>query len=360
MTKDRIKLLILPGDGIGPEIVEQALKVIDIIKKNGIMIETETELIGGAAIDQYGIPITREVIQKADNADAVILGAVGGTKWESLPADLRPEQGLLSLRKALNLYANIRPVKVLDSLLDSSTLKKEIIKGVDFVVVRELTGGIYFGEPRGIDDNKAFNTEIYFKNEIERIARIGFQIARKRKKKLVSVDKANVLESSMLWRKVVAKIHKDYPDIQLSHQYVDNCAMQIIKNPRQFDVILTNNIFGDILSDESAMLTGSIGMLASASLGPKNSLYEPVHGSAPDIAGKDIANPCAEILCIAMMFDYTFNRAEISRTIKNAVEDVLNQGFRTPDIAQANSHIISTSKIGDKIARRVKELLPAE
>ena len=357
MTRNRLKLLILPGDGIGPEIVNEAMKIIRLLMEKGIAIEIEEASIGGSSIDQVGKPITEETLEKAKQCDAVLLGAVGGPKWEGLPHELRPEQGLLRLRKELGLFANLRPVRVFEPLIDASPLKREIIEGVDFIVVRELTGGIYFGQPRGKNRKKAFNTEIYHREEIERIGRIAFQLACKRRKNLVSVDKANVLESSVLWREVITELHKEFMDVELTHQYVDNCAMQIIKNPGQFDVILTNNIFGDILSDESAMLTGSIGMLPSASLGVEHALYEPIHGSAPDIAGKNTANPCAEILCLAMMFRYTFNLPEIAQVIESATEDTLKQGYRTPDIAGKNTKILSTSQMGDMIKKRVEELL---
>ncbi len=363
MKKRLYRILLLPGDGIGPEIMAEAVKIIDAVSHAGINIEIDTDLIGGAAIEKYGMPITETTIKKAKRCDAVLLGAVGGRKWDSLSYNLRPEQGLLLLRKSLKLFANLRPVKTLKPLLDISPLKSEIVNGVDFIIVRELTSGIYFGKPRGIKSTprgeKGYNTEVYYQHEIERIAHIAFQLAQKRRKKVTSVDKANVLESSILWRKVVNEVHKEYPDVELNHLYVDNCAMQIIKDPKQFDIILTNNIFGDILSDESAMLTGSIGMLPSASLGRSVGLYEPVHGSAPDIAGRNIANPCGIILSLALLFRYSLNYPQVAQVIEEAVERVIAANYRTKDIAGKNSRILNTSEIGDCIKEEVaKKLTP--
>ncbi len=353
------KILVLPGDGVGREVVRETLKVI---KKIGslahLVFETKEALVGGSSIDQHGFPITDDVIKLAKDSDAVLLGAVGGPKWDELGYERRPEQALLALRKELGLYANLRPAVIDPSLINSSPLKREIVEGVDILVVRELTGGIYFGTPKGIEKNsdgseRGFNTEVYTTHEIERIALKAFELARKRKRKVISVDKANILESSELWRRVVAKVGKHYPDIQLSHMYVDNCAMQLIRNPKQFDVIVTTNLFGDILSDEAAMLTGSIGMLPSASLGDQYALYEPVHGSAPDIAGADKANPIATILSFAMMLRYTFNLYELAVSVEQAVKKVLKEGYRTLDLAAINGKAVSTSQMGDLILERI-------
>jgi 3-isopropylmalate dehydrogenase len=364
MKKKIAKVLLLPGDGVGPEIMNQAEKILDVLSNGFIEIERETDVIGGASIEMNGEPITEHVINKAKTSDVVLLGAVGGEQWD-LPANhLRPEQGLLRLRRTLNLFANLRPVKIYAGLTSASPLKKELVNGADFVIVRELTGGIYYGKPRGIRNTskgeKALNTEVYYRYEIERIARIAFEIATARKKKVTSVDKANVLESSMLWRDVVNRIHREYSNVTLSHLYVDNCAMQIIKNPRQFDVILTNNMFGDILSDEAAMISGSIGMLASASLGGSTGLYEPIHGSAPDIAGQNKANPCAAILSIALMCEYSLRNQKISKAIENAVENVLKQGYRTVDIAETSSEILTTSEMGDKIKNELEKTITTD
>lgn len=351
------KILILPGDGIGKEVVKEAEKVLLAIeKKYKISLEKRYALIGGECLDKNGVPVEEETLKIARESDAVLLGAVGGPKWDNLPFDKKPEQGLLQLRKTLNAYANIRPVKVFPYLAKSSPLKEERIKDVDIVVVRELTGGIYFGQPRGIflKDGKrvGLNSEVYYEDEIERIARVAFEIARKRKKKVTSVDKANVLESSVLWREVVSAVSREYPEVSLSHMYVDNCAMQIIRNPRQFDVILTNNIFGDILSDESAVLAGSIGLLPSASIGDgKRGIYEPIHGSAPDIAGSGKANPIATILSVALMFRLSFEREDIAQDIERAVEKVIEDGFATEDIG--GEKVLFTSEMGDEIVRRL-------
>ncbi len=351
----RFKVLLLPGDGIGPEVIAPARDIaLKVAEKFGIRIEFNEMKFGGALIDEKGVPITDELLAEAKRSDAVLLGAVGGPKWENLEHTKKPEAGLLAIRKGLKLYANLRPVKCHEPLLNASTLKPEVIRSTDLIVVRELTGGIYFGKPRGIKEGKkGYNTEVYKYNEVERIARSAFEIARNRRKRVTSVDKANVLESSQFWRDIVNKVHKDYPEIELNHMYVDNCAMQLIRNPGQFDVILTNNIFGDILSDEAAMLTGSIGMLPSASLGKRHALYEPIHGSAPDIAGKKVANPLATILSVAMMFRYSFNMPEAGKIIEDAVEKVLEDGYRTPDIYSDGCKKIGTDEMGRHVLERI-------
>ena len=349
------KIAVLPGDGIGPEIVGEAVRVLKAIgKKNNIKFDLQEALVGGASIDKYGAPLTDETLKLAKGSDAVLLGAVGGPKWEGLDYSIRPERALLALRKELGLFANLRPAKIYPVLSDASTLKKEIIDGVDIMVIRELTGGLYFGTPKGVTKlpdgtERGVNTMVYTTPEIERIARVAFDVARKRRKKVTSVDKANVLETTELWRKVVIKVHKDYQDIELSHMYVDNCAMQLVRNPKQFDVIVTENTFGDILSDEAAMLTGSIGMLPSASLGGKVGMYEPIHGSAPDIAGTDKANPIATILSVAMMLRFSFNLTEAADDIERAVESVLNKGFRTLDINQPGMKLVGCKGMGEAI-----------
>ena len=363
------KILLIDGDGIGPEVVEQAKKILDFFSENSDKsFETEDALLGGIAYDEKGTPFPAETLDLAKESDAVLLGAVGGPKWESLSYDVRPERGLLGIRKALDLFANLRPAKVFDALVDSSTLKPEIVKSLDIMILRELTGDLYFGEPRGVKTledgtRQGVNTMTYNSKEVERIARIGFDLANLRGKKLCSVDKANVLETTEMWREVVSEIgSKEYPQIELSHMYVDNASMQLVRNPKQFDVMLTGNIFGDILSDTASMLTGSLGMLPSASIGSKNNdkqyaLYEPVHGSAPDIAGKNIANPLATILSLSMMFRYSFDYKYEADLIENAVENVLKQGFRTGDIVGAGSDSISCSQMGDEVVKEIKKLL---
>ncbi len=354
------KILVLAGDGVGPEVVREGIRVLKKVAEMAhLVFEFEEAKIGGASIDAYGEPVTNEVLKQAQSSDAVLLGAVGGAKWDGLEHGKRPEQALLKLRSELGLYANLRPALVDPSLVHASTLKPEIIEGVDILVIRELTGGIYFGAPKGIEKNhdgssRAFNTEVYSTFEVERIARKAFEFARKRKRRVTSVDKANILESSILWRNVVSEIGKRFPDVQLTHMYVDNCAMQLIRNPKQFDVIVTTNLFGDILSDEAAMLTGSIGMLPSASLGDRHALYEPVHGSAPDIAGQNKANPIATISSIAMMLRHTFHLYDLALCVEQAIQLVLKEGFRTADIASANGEIVSTSQMGDLIIERMK------
>jgi 3-isopropylmalate dehydrogenase len=353
------KLLILPGDGIGSEIMAEVVRVIDWFGTKGrIAFDVETALVGGAAYDAEGAPVSEATMAKALAADAVLLGAVGGPKWESLPFALRPERGLLRLRKDLQLFANLRPAIVFDALAEASSLKPELVRGLDIMIVRELTGGVYFGTPRGIEtlpngERRGFNTQCYTTSEIERVARVGFDLARKRRGRVCSVEKANVMESGMLWREVVTELHKtDYADVALSHMYADNCAMQLVRQPKQFDVILTDNLFGDILSDCAAMLTGSLGMLPSASLGAadaggrRKALYEPVHGSAPDIAGLGLANPLAGILSFAMMLRYSFDLAEEAALIERAVEALLGEGVRTADIALDDVARVSTAEMG--------------
>ena len=348
------KILVLPGDGVGSEVVREALKVLKKVESMAhLKFETKEAVVGGASIDANGVPITDEALKTAKDSDAVLLGAVGGSKWDQLDYKVRPEQALLRLRKELGLYANLRPAVIDSSLIDVSPLKKEIVEGVDILVVRELTGGIYFGDKKGEKD-RAYDVEIYSTHEVERIAVKAFELARKRKRKVTSVDKANILQSSILWRRVVTEIGKRFPDVQLNHMYVDNCAMQLIRNPKQFDVIVTTNLFGDILSDEAAMLTGSIGMLPSASLGDHHALYEPVHGSAPDIAGKNQVNPVATILSVAMMLKYTFQLYDLAHAVEQAVKDVLKEGHRTLDIAQNGKQTVSTNRMGDLIVERIK------
>jgi 3-isopropylmalate dehydrogenase len=344
------KIIALPGDGIGPEIISSAIKILKKLSiAENFQFEIEEDFIGGVSIDKYGEPLTDAAINKCKASDVVLLGAVGGYKWDGLEKARKPETGLLKLRKALDLFANIRPAKFYSPLLNSSSLKNERIVNTDFVVFRELVGDVYFGEPRGLDDNRGWNSMSYTIPEVERIARLAFEAARKRKNKVTSVDKANVLESSQLWRRVVAEVHKNYPDVTLENMYVDNCAMQIVTNPKQFDVILTSNLFGDILSDISGAITGSLGMLPSASIGGRYALYEPIHGSAPDIAGKGIANPIATIASVGMMFEYSLKRPEINKKIEKAIEKVLEAGFRTLDIAEDKSKYISTDEMTVKI-----------
>jgi len=351
-----MKIAILPGDGIGPEIVAEAVRVLDVLRSGGLAIESDTAPIGGAGYDAAKVPLPEATLALARDADAVLLGAVGGPKYDTLPRPLRPEQGILGIRKALGLFANLRPALLYPELAAASTLKSEVVAGLDLMIIRELTGDIYFGEPRGRRKNAAgeeegFDTMLYSVPEIRRIARVGFETARSRGKRLCSVDKANVLDTSILWREIVTAMAKDYPDVALTHMYVDNAAMQLVRNPRQFDVIVTGNLFGDILSDEASMLAGSIGMLPSASLDASaKGLYEPIHGSAPDIAGQDKANPLATILSLAMMFRYTFARADISGRIERAVRAVLAKGLRTGDIAMPGEKIVGTRAMGEAVA----------
>jgi len=352
------KIAVLPGDGIGPEVMREALKVLEVVeKKTGVMFEKVFGHIGGEAIDLFGDPLPEETKKICLESDAILLGSVGGPKWDDLPPQKRPEiGGLLALRKMLNLYANIRPIKVYKSLVKISPLKDRIVeKGIDLVTVRELSGDAYYGQPRGLDEEKGFDTMVYDRKTVERIAKVAFELARNRRRRVTSVDKANVLYSSMLWRNVVKEVAKGYPDVELEHMYVDNAAMQLILRPYHFDVILTTNIFGDILSDETAALPGSLGLLPSASLGDKN-LYEPAGGSAPDIAGKNIANPVAQILSLAMMLEISFNMVEVARKIEKAVELAIEEGYRTRDIAESEEKAISTSKMGDAICKKLEEI----
>ncbi|MEC0092841.1 3-isopropylmalate dehydrogenase [Paenibacillus macquariensis] len=354
------KIAVISGDGIGPEVVAEALKVLKRTEELfGYSFETEHALFGGIAIDQKGTPLPQETLDICKNADAVLLGAVGGPQWDNNPKELRPETGLLAIRKELGLFSNLRPAVVFDCLKDASTLKPEVLEGTDLMVVRELTGGIYFGEKfrrQGDQGEEAVDTCVYNVTEIERIIRQGFEIAQKRRKKLASVDKANVLETSRLWREVANRLAPEYPDVELEHILVDNCAMQLLRRPSSFDVIVTENMFGDILSDEAAMLTGSIGMLSSASMGEGSyGLYEPVHGSAPDIAGQELANPIATILSLALMFRITFGYEDAANSIEEAVAEVLNAGHRTSDIAVDKSKAIGTSQMGDLILAAMKK-----
>ncbi len=349
-------VLVLPGDGIGPEIVAEAVKVLEALRAMaGLDVRLEFAQVGGAAIDATGSPLPEEVLARAQAADAVLLGAVGGPKWDSLETSRRPERGLLGLRKGLEAFANLRPALLYPQLADASTLKPEVVSGLDVLIVRELTGDVYFGEPRGVrtlpsGERQGYNTMVYRESEIERIARVAFELARGRKRRLCSVDKANVLETTAFWREVVTRVGRDYPDVELSHMYVDNAAMQLVRAPKQFDVIVTGNLFGDILSDQASMLTGSIGMLPSASLDARGKgLYEPIHGSAPDIAGKGVANPLATILSVAMMLRHSFARADLAERIEKAVGRVLDQGLRTADIASSGTRRVGTVEMGDAV-----------
>ena len=351
------KIVVLPGDGIGPEIVREAVKVLDAVNKRfALNFSVEERLVGGAAYDAYGNCLPEETLEACKAADAVLLGAVGGPKWDVLPGSERPERALLGLRAGLGLFANLRPAKIWPHLSGASPLKCD--SGIDLLVVRELTGGIYFGEhSRSADGTSAKDVIAYSEFEVERIAKVAFECARPRRSKVTSVDKANVLESSRLWREVVERIGKDYPDVELSHMYVDNAAMQLVRNPAQFDVILTENMFGDILSDEASQITGSIGMLPSASLRTDGfGMYEPIHGSAPDIAGKNIANPLATILSVAIMLRDTFGHADAAQAIEHAVAQVLESGFRTEDIATSESATVSTSEMGDAVALKISKI----
>jgi len=365
-SRSNRKVLVLPGDGIGPEIMREVMRVIEFFDRRHIVTFDVSEgLVGGSAYDASGTPLTDATLAKAQASDAVLFGSVGGPKWETLPFELQPERGLLRLRKEMDLFANLRPAMVFDALADASSLKRELVAGLDLMIVRELTGGIYFGEPRGIEtlpdgSRRGINTEVYSEAEIERVVRAGFELARKRQHRLCEVDKANVMESGILWREVARRVHADYPDVELSFMYADNCAMQLVRNPKQFDVIVTSNLFGDLLSDCAAMLTGSLGMLPSASLGAadatgrRKALYEPVHGSAPDIAGKGVANPLACVLSFAMMLRYSFDLAEEADLVEKAVADALASGARTADIRQPNTASISTRDMGDTILRELE------
>jgi 3-isopropylmalate dehydrogenase len=354
------KILILPGDGIGIEIVAQAVKVIDSLNRNhGMGMTLVNGLLGGAAYDETGSPFPDETIRIAKECDSILLGAVGGPKWESLERSLRPERGLLGIRSELELFSNLRPAILYPQLASASSLKNEIVSGLDLMIVRELVGGIYFGEPRGVEikngERFGVNSATYYESEIARIGHSAFQIAQKRDGRVCSVDKANVLEVSELWRDVMEEVSKEYSDVKLSHLYVDNAAMQLVRDPKQFDVMVTSNLFGDVLSDCAAMLTGSIGMLPSASLDKNNfGMYEPIHGSAPDIAGKDIANPLATILSVSMMLRYSLNQAELAEKIDSAVSDVLDQGYRTKDIAGDSQKVVGTEEMGDLVVKALE------
>ena len=353
------KIAVLPGDGIGPEVIEQGIKALKAVSnKFGHTFDFQYGLIGGVAIDETGTPLPDETIQLAQCSDAVYLGAVGDWKYDKLDPAIRPEKALLGIRKALKLYANLRPAFVYEELVDCSPMKKDIVAGVDIMIIRELTGGAYFGEPKGIENRNGekigFNNMIYTESEIERIARKGFEVAMKRNKKLCSIDKANVLDVSRLWREVILRVAKEFPEVELSHMYVDNAAMQLIRNPKQFDVIVTENLFGDILSDEASMLTGSLGMLPSASLSEDGvAMYEPIHGSAPDFKGQNRLNPIATILSAAMMLKYSFNSDKEAESIENAVRRVLQDGYRTEDIMSEGKTLVGTSEMGDMIANYI-------
>ncbi|MFM9842736.1 MAG: 3-isopropylmalate dehydrogenase [Dongiaceae bacterium] len=367
MPKNK-KLLILAGDGIGPEVMRQVQRVIGWLdKKRAVSFDVGEGLVGGCSLDKHGVPLTDATMAQAMEADAVLLGAVGGPKWDNLPFEKKPERGLLRLRKDMELFANLRPALVFDALVDASALKPDLVRGLDLMIVRELTGGVYFGSPRGIEtlpdgSRRGINTQVYTTAEIVRVARVAFELARKRNRKLCSVEKANVMESGVLWREEVTKLHAEYRDVELSHMYADNCAMQLVRYPKQFDVIVTDNLFGDLLSDCAAMLTGSLGMLPSASLGApdatgrRKALYEPVHGSAPDIAGKDLANPLAALLSFSMMLRYSFDLSADADLIDKAVQDVLGAGVRTSDIATPGSSKVSTTAMGDAVLKTLDQL----
>ena len=351
----------MPGDGIGPEVTAQARRVIELVAKKAGGIELFEGVFGGAAVDQVNDPLPQETLKMAVDSDAVLLGAVGDPKHDKLPMEKRPEKGLLRLRSELGVFANLRPVSCLAELSDSSALRQELVKGLDILIVRELTGGIYFGNPRGFesdgDGRSAFNTMRYSASEVRRIAKVALESAMKRNKKLCSVDKANVLEVSMLWRETMEEEARNFPEVELSHMYVDNCAMQLVRNPGQFDVLVTSNLFGDILSDLASELAGSIGMLPSAAIGEGAGLYEPVHGSAPDIAGKDLANPCAAMLSVAMLFEHSFNEASIAKKIRDAVKEAIASGLRTQDIAPQGTTPVGCEKMGDAIVASLERAL---
>jgi 3-isopropylmalate dehydrogenase len=356
------KIAVLPGDGIGPEVMHEGIQVLNqVAKLYNFGVELEEGIVGGASIDAHGKPLTDRVLNLTKQSDAVMLGAMGGPKWDGLDYSIRPERALLALRQELGLFANLRPVKLFSALASASTLKREVVQGTDLLVVRELTGGIYFGQPKGVTKlpdgtERGVNTEVYTTPEIERIAHVAFQAALKRRKKVTSVDKANVLEVTELWRKVVTRIHKNegYAGVELEHILVDNCAMQLIRNPKQFDVLVTTNMFGDILSDEAAMLTGSIGMLPSASIGGKVGMYEPVHGSAPDIMGQDKANPLATILSVSMMLRHSFDQGTAAERIEAAVEQVLNEGYRTADIQEPGGKLVGCRQMGRLVRENIE------
>ena len=362
-------VLILPGDGIGPEVMAEVRRIADWLNQHrGLDVAFDEAKVGGAAIDEEGAPITDATMKKAQHADAVLLGAVGGPKWDGLPFDQKPERGLLRLRKEMALFANLRPALVFEQLVEASSLKPELVRGLDIMIVRELTGGVYFGEPRGIEDlgggeRRGVNTQVYTTSEIRRVAAVAFELARKRSNKVVSTEKANVMESGVLWREEVERLHREqFQDVELTHMYADNCAMQLVRKPKQFDVIVTDNLFGDMLSDEAAMLTGSLGMLPSASLGEaddqgrRKALYEPVHGSAPDIAGQGVANPLATLLSFAMMLRYSFDRGADAALVEAAVENALARGLRTADIVQDGTTKVSTGEMGEALLEELGKL----
>jgi 3-isopropylmalate dehydrogenase len=363
------KLLILAGDGIGPEVMREVRRVIDWMdRRRMVTFDVSDDYVGGSAIDVYGAPITEDTMQKAKDADAILFGSVGGPKWDKLGFHMRPEIAILRLRKELDLFANLRPAIVLDPLVDASTLKPDVVRGLDLMIVRESTGGIYFGEPRGIEtlpdgQRRGFDTETYTTNEIERVSRVAFELARKRKNRVCSVEKANVMQSGLFWRQTVTALRdREFPDVDLTHMYADNCAMQLVRNPRQFDVIVTSNLFGDLLSDLASMLTGSLGMLPSATLGSvqpsgkRYALYEPIHGSAPDIAGKGIANPLGQTLSFAMLLRHSFDMAEDAALIERACVNVLKNGLRTADIMSSGSARVGTGVMGESILRELDKL----
>ncbi len=363
------KLLVLPGDGVGPEVMREVRRVIEWMdRRRRVTFDISEDLVGGASIDKRGMPISEDTIAHAKSVDAILFGSVGGPRWDKLGFDMRPEIAILRLRRELGLFANLRPAVVLDPLLDASTLKPEIIRGLDLMIVRESTGGLYFGEPRGIEtlpdgQQRGFNTETYSTHEIERVARVGFDLARRRQNRLCSVEKANVMESGLLWRQVVTALHeREYADVELSHMYADNCAMQLVRNPRQFDVIVTTNLFGDLLSDLASMLTGSLGMLPSATLGApdasgrRRALYEPIHGSAPDIAGKGIANPMAQMLSFALLLRYSFDLEEDAALIERACTNVLASGLRTADVMGPGTAKVGTSVMGESVLRELDKI----
>ena len=368
MTANK-SLLILPGDGIGPEVMREVRRVVDWLdRRRSLSFDISEDLVGGAAIDKHGIPLADATLEKAMQVDAVLLGAVGGPKWDDVPFERKPERGLLRLRKEMQLYANLRPALCFEALVEASTLKPEYVSGLDIMIVRELTGGVYFGEPRGIEDlgggeRRGINTQVYTTSEIRRVATVAFELARKRRNKLTASEKANVMESGVLWREEVTKLHQEaFSDVELEHMYADNAAMQLVRNPKQFDVIVTDNLFGDILSDAAAMLTGSLGMLPSASLGDvddsgrRRALYEPVHGSAPDIAGQGKANPLATILSFAMALRYSFDLPEEADLIERAIQQVLARGVRTADIMSQGATLVSTEAMGEAVLQELDAL----
>ena len=363
------QLLILPGDGIGPEVTREAVRIIDWLDRRRLVsFDLVEDLVGGASIDARGTPLADETLERAKRADAILFGSIGGPKWDSVPFEGRPEVAVLALRRELGLFANLRPAVVLDPLVDASTLKADVVRGLDIMIVRESTGGIYFGEPRGIEtlpdgSKRGVNTEVYTTEEILRVSRVAFELARKRQNRVCSVEKANVMESGLLWRQTVTALREaEYPDVELSHMYADNCAMQLVRNPRQFDVIVTSNLFGDLLSDLASMLTGSLGMLPSATLGApdatgrRHAMYEPIHGSAPDIAGKGVANPLAQILSLAMMLRYSFDLQAEAALIERACTNVLASGLRTPDVMAPGCAKVGTQVMGEAVLRELDKI----